>query len=165
MARGQYVPDAVTIGIVRERLEQPDARLGFVLDGFPRTAPQAEALDALLDPAGTALEHAVLLEADAETVVRRLSGRRVCPSCGAIYQVDTDPPGPGGACRRCGATVVQRADDQEEVQRRRVDVYQRETAPLIPFYDGQGKLLRVSGTGTPDEVAGRLAAALEGRPA
>lgn len=165
MARGQYVPDTLTIDIVRERLAHADARAGFVLDGFPRTAAQAQALDAFLTAAGTPLDHAVLLEVDAETVIRRVSGRRICPSCGAIYHVDTDPPGPEGACRRCGATVTQRPDDSEAVQRRRVDVYQRETAPLIPFYQTAGRLLRVAGEGAPDAVAARLAAALRGAKA
>lgn len=160
VARGAYVPDSLTIEIVRERLAQADAGTGFVLDGFPRTAPQAEALDELLAAQGRALEHALLLEMDVEAVIRRLSGRRVCPQCGAIYHVETDPPGADGACRRCGATVVQRPDDQADVQRRRVEVYEKETSPLIPFYAAQGKLVAVSGSGNTDEVAGRIAGRL-----
>ena len=160
VARGAYVPDRLTIEIVRERLAQDDARAGFVLDGFPRTAPQADALDTLLAARGTGLDHAILLEMDAEAVIRRLSGRRVCPQCGAIYHVETDPPGPDGACPRCGAAVVQRPDDQADVQRRRVEVYERETAPLVPFYAAQGRLLRLSGAGAPDDVTARITRAL-----
>jgi adenylate kinase len=161
VSRGELVPDALTVAIIRERLARPDAGGGFVLDGFPRTRPQAESLDALLD-GGAALEHAVYLEVDVEAVVGRLAGRRVCPRCAATYHVETDPPGPGGTCLRCGATVEQRADDRPEAQRRRVQAYQRDTAPLLPYYAAQAKLVRVVGTGAPDAVAARITAALGG---
>jgi len=159
---GGLVPDALTVAIVQERLGRPDCAAGFVLDGFPRTVAQATALDRHLDCAGAPLERAIYLHVPEERVVARLAGRRVCPGCGATYHVLTDPPNADGTCPRCGRTVEQRADDRQEVQARRVEAYRRETAPLLPYYSAQGRLVRVDGEGSVAEVAGRLGAAAEG---
>ena len=156
---GALVPDALTIAIVRERLAEPDCKRGFVLDGFPRTVPQAEALDEILTAAGSPLERAIYIDVPEERVVARLAGRRTCPHCGATYHVQTDPPNADGTCRRCGHAVTQRADDAEDAQRRRVQAYRRDTEPLLPYYDRTGKLARVPGEGAVSEVAIRVLAA------
>jgi adenylate kinase len=153
---GRLVPDELTIAIVRARLQQGDAATGFILDGFPRTAPQAEALDRFLIPIGRPLERALYIDVPEDQVLARLVGRRTCPGCGATYHVETAPPQPDGTCPRCGRQVVQRADDREEVQRRRLAAYRRETEPLLPYYAAQGKLVRVDGEGTVADVAARM---------
>ncbi len=162
---GALVPDALTIAIVRERLAEPDCEPGFVLDGFPRTVPQAEALDEMLTAARTPLERALYIEVPEDRVVARLAGRRACPACGATYHVETDPPKADGTCRRCGHAVTQRADDSEEAQRRRVQAYRRDTEPLLPYYARQGKLVRVPGEGAVREVSARVLAAVPGAAA
>jgi adenylate kinase len=159
---GALVPDELTVAVVRERLAQADCERGFVLDGFPRTVAQAEALDGLLAEGGRALDRAIYLDVPLERVVARLAGRRTCLACGATYHVEADPPAPDGTCRRCGGRVVQRADDREEAQRRRVEAYRRETEPLLPYYAGQGKLVRVDGEGTVEEVRQRVRTAALG---
>lgn len=159
---GAYVPDGLTIALVEERLRQPDCAPGFVLDGFPRTVGQAEALDRLLGRAAARLDRVLLLDVPEAVVLARLTGRRTCPACGATYHMASAPPGPGGACLRCGATVVQRADDREDVQRRRLETYRTLTEPLVPFYAAAGRLVRVSGEGAVDAVAARLRAAAVG---
>lgn len=162
--RGALVPDALTTAIVEERLRQADCRGGFVLDGFPRTLPQGEALDALLPRLGTALERAVLLQIAPERAVARLAGRRTCSHCGATYHVETDPPGAGDLCRRCGHPVSQRPDDRPEVQRRRIEAYERDTAPLIVHYRQDGRLLVIDGDRPLAEVAADLARQLDAAP-
>lgn len=158
--RGGYVPDEIVVGVVRERLSQDDCRGGFVLDGFPRTVPQAEALDRLLAEQGTQLDAAVHLVVDDDTVVRRLSGRRVCPACGAIYHVEADAAARAGSCPRCGAALVQRGDDAEETVRRRLQVYREQTQPLVEYYRRRGALVEVDGVGTVQEVGERIGRAL-----
>lgn len=153
---GRLVPDEVTISLVRERLSRPDCARGFVLDGFPRTVPQARALDRLLDEAGTPLGCVIDLEVAEESLVRRLSGRRVCPACGASYNVYLAPPRTEGRCDRCGAELVQRGDDREETVRRRLEVYREQTAPLIDFYRRQGKLRSLDGDRPLEEVAAAI---------
>lgn len=160
MDQGRLVPDEVTIGIVRERLAAPDCAAGFVLDGFPRTLPQAEALDGLLAELGRPIDGVVHLLVPEEDLVRRLTGRRVCPSCGALYHVDYQPPRRPGTCDVCGAALVQRQDDGEATVRRRLAVYQEQTAPLAGRYADQGRLRPVDGAGTVDEVARRVQAAV-----
>jgi adenylate kinase len=164
MDRGENVPDDVTIAMVRDRLAQPDARRGFILDGFPRTLPQAEALDRMLAELGTPLEVALYLRVDPEVVIRRMTGRRVCPSCGAVYHVESNPPRAPGVCDRCGTALVQRDDDREEVARHRVQVQWAQAEPLLPYYGGQGKLREVDGLGEVAAVTARVMAAL-GLPA
>lgn len=162
MQRGELVPDQLTVAVMRQRLARGDCAAGFVLDGFPRTLAQAEALDALLGDVGRPLQAAVALEVPEPVLLRRLSGRRVCPVCGATYHVDTDPPGPGGRCRRCGGVVVQREDDREETQRRRLEVYRADTEPLLRYYAGQGKLLTVDGDRPVEQVEEAIRVALAG---
>jgi adenylate kinase len=154
MERGELVPDDVVIGVVAERLAQDDAvNRGFVLDGFPRTRSQAEELGRVLYPEG--LDAAVDIEVSTDEVVRRISGRRVCNRCGETYHVDS-PPAEDWTCDRDGGEVVQRADDTEEAVKRRLDLYETETRPLLDFYDEHGVLRRVDGMGTVDEVFERM---------
>jgi len=163
MEAGEYVPDPVILEMMEERLAQPDAARGFILDGFPRTLSQAEGLERILEAHGIALDAVVDLEVAEEELVRRLSGRLVCPKCEAIYQKDTRPPRQAGLCDRCGSKLEQRADDRPEAVRRRLEVYRRETQPLIAYYRERGLLHVVQGTGeaTLDEI--ERAAAAEAR--
>src|SRR5262249_42890227 len=140
MDAGELVPDSVIIGLVRERLAQPDGRKGFVLDGFPRTMAQAEALDRLLDAEGTPLERVVLFDVAEEELVARLSGRRVCRSCGRNYHLTLSPPRVAGRCDHCGGELTQRTDDEEGPVRRRLAVYRRDTRPLVEYYRRRGLL-------------------------
>jgi adenylate kinase len=162
MDAGELVPDAVIIGLVRERLAQPDGRKGFVLDGFPRTAAQAEALDQLLEAEGTPLDRVVLFEVPDEEPVARLSGRRVCRSCGRNYHVTLSPPRTPGRCDVCGGELYQRTDDEEATVRRRLAVYGRDTRPLVDYYRRRGLLVAISGTGPVDKVHDDLVKATEG---
>jgi adenylate kinase len=154
MERGELVPDEVVIGVVAERLAENDAiNAGFVLDGFPRTRSQAEERERVLYPEG--LDAAVDIQVPTSEVLRRLSGRRVCTICGAIYHVDS-PPAEDWRCDNDAGDVVQRDDDTEEAITRRLHLYEKETGPLLDFYDAQGLLTRVDGTGTVDEVFERM---------
>jgi adenylate kinase len=162
MDAGELVPDAVMIGLVRERLAQPDGRKGFVLDGFPRTAAQAEALDQLLEAEGTPLDRVVLVQLADEDLVTRLSGRRVCRSCGRNYHVTFSPPQVAGRCDACGGELSQRTDDEEATVRRRLAVYARDTRPLVDYYRRRGLLTTISGAGTMDAVQAELVTAAEG---
>ncbi|MBI2168340.1 MAG: adenylate kinase [Actinobacteria bacterium] len=153
MDAGDLVPDDVVIKVVEKTLTSGAARArGFILDGFPRTRPQAEALLRALEPLG-GLDAAVNLVVDTDVVVARLSGRRVCTRCGANYQVETAPE--GGVCENCGGEIVQRDDDTPEAIQRRLDLYEQETSPLISFYDERGLLAEVDGLGDPQEVFDR----------
>lgn len=155
MDAGALVPDSVVTGIVRDRLMDDDAAAGVLLDGFPRTIPQAESLDAMLADAGIAVDKVVLLEVPDALIVERITGRRTDPETGAIYHLTFDPP-PADVAGR----LVQRDDDVEDKVRARLQAYHAQTAPLIPYYDGQGKLARVDGVGDLDDVTARLLAAL-----
>lgn len=157
MAAGKLVPDEVTIGLVRERISQQDAKKGFLLDGFPRTVPQADALQKALDEDGVNLDGVLLLEVNDDLIVNRITGRRSDPKTGEIYHIEFSPP-PAHVADR----VIQRTDDTEEACRTRLSAYHRQTAPLIPFYDRLGLLRRISGEGTPDDVTKRVIGALEG---
>mgnify|MGYP005793861027 CR=1 FL=1 len=141
---GKLVPDDVIIGIVRERLADPDCANGFILDGFPRTIPQAEALE----NAGIDIDAAVSIEVSDETIVERMSGRRVCRECGATYHVVTKPPRKEGVCDLCGGELIIRADDTPETVKARLAVYHRETEPLTAFYAERGKLRLVNNAST-----------------
>ncbi len=143
VVRGEYVPDAVMIGIVAERLQQPDAAAGFVLDGFPRTIPQAEALDAVLEGLGRKLDLVVVLDAGEEALLRRLSGRRICDSSGHIYNVHHNPPLQPGVCDIDGSPLRQRDDDKPETVLRRLGVYREQTEPLLAFYRPRGLLVSI----------------------
>lgn len=152
---GRYVPDEIVVGLVRERLEQDDAAPGFVLDGFPRTEPQARALDEMLAAAGIGLDAVILLEVDDDAIVARALGRRVCEACGRTYHLEFDPPPSPDTCE-CGGRLIQRSDDQEDTVRNRLAVYRDQTAPVINYYRDKGILTSVVGVGTIPEVAQRV---------
>lgn len=159
---GELVPDEIVIGMVRERLTRGDTtHRGFVLDGFPRTVHQAEALGDMLEPRG--LDLVVDLEVDTDQVLSRLASRRVCSDCGANYGVVENPPRLPGICDVCGGEVVQRDDDTEAAIRRRLELYERETAPLIDWYAKRGLLATIDGTGSPDQVTSRIVAMIDKR--
>lgn len=161
MDAGELIPDEIVLQMVRERLDQDDTRSrGFVLDGFPRTVAQAKGLDDLLAP--NELDLTIDLEVPTDLVLHRLATRRVCVDCGTIYSVD-HPPSVGWTCDVCGGEVIQREDDTVEAIRRRLDLYETETAPLIDWYLGQGTLVRIPGVGDPDEVFGRIVEEIETR--
>ena len=162
MDRGALVPDEVVIGIVRDRLGEPDCRKGYLLDGFPRTVAQAEALTRMLKKLGAPLPRVASLEVGEEELVKRLSGRRTCPACGEPFHVESHPPRVEGICDKCGGRLIQREDDREETIRRRLQVYRKETEPLIGYYQNQGLLKTVNGLGEAGEVLARVSRALEG---
>jgi len=148
MDRGALVPDDVIIRLIAERLAQPDAKRGFILDGFPRTIPQADALERLLGELGVLLDRVIYFDvADAE-LVRRLSGRRSCPKCQSTFHVTSNPPKRENVCDRCGSTLVQREDDREDTVRKRLNVYAEQTSPLLERYRKRGVLKTVTGEGT-----------------
>ena len=160
MDAGQLVPDEVTINMVRERLAEADAADGFLLDGFPRTVPQAAALDKMLADLGTQLDLVLELVVDDDEVIRRLSGRRQCRGCGKIWHVEFDATSKEGVCDRCGGQLYQRDDDKPEVIAERLRVYSRDTAPLVDYYGAQGKLVGIDATGPVEDVTTRAIDAL-----
>jgi adenylate kinase len=160
MDGGQLVPDEVTINMVRERLAEADAADGFLLDGFPRTLPQASALDKLLADLGVGLDLVLELVVDEDEVVRRLSGRRTCRGCSKIWHEMFDAPTKPGVCDRCGGQLYQRDDDKPETVSERLRVYGRDTAPLVDYYGAQGKLVGIDATGPVEDVTVRAIDAL-----
>jgi adenylate kinase len=160
MDRGDLVPDEVIIGVIAERIEGPDAADGFILDGFPRTAGQAEALGEEMEDLNRGITAALLIDVSDEEVVRRLGGRRTCVKNGHIFHVEFDPPKNEGVCDVCGARLVVRDDDKPDVIRHRLETYHEKTAPLIDYYEEQGLLKRVDGSLQPDEVGNRIRALL-----
>lgn len=160
MEAGDLVPDEVTIAMVRDRLREDDAGDGFLLDGFPRNVPQAETLEGILTDLGTSLDVVLELVVDDDEVVRRLSGRRTCRSCGHIWHVDFDPPSHESICDDCGGELFQRDDDLPETVRHRLEVYGGQTAPLVAFYAEQGLLIGLDATGPVDDVTARALRAL-----
>jgi adenylate kinase len=161
MDAGDLVPDEVTIGIVRDRLSQDDTASGFLLDGFPRTLAQAEALRDMLDDLGTPLDVVLELQIDDDEVVRRLSGRRTCRQCGHVWHLEFEPPEKEGICDIDGGELFQRDDDQPETIRRRLEVYTEQTEPLVGFYENAGLLRSITAQGAVDEITERAIAALE----
>jgi adenylate kinase len=145
MDRGELVPDALIMGIMEHRLQEPDAKKGFLLDGFPRTIPQAEALDAILKKLNITLDMVVNIDVPREVILDRLTTRRTCSnsSCQEIYNVKSKPPAPGDKCAKCGSPVIQRADETVEAISKRLDTYNEKTAPLIGYYQKKGQLLTV----------------------
>lgn len=159
MDAGKLVPDEVVIGIVAERLGEEDAGQGFILDGFPRTRPQAEALADM----GVELDAVLNIDVSDDEVVRRLGGRLSCPNCGAVYHEEASPPARDDVCDACGHEgLVKREDDRPDAIRQRLKSYHEQTSPLIEFYDDRGVLENIDGTGSPDEVTDRIVDRVEG---
>lgn len=156
MDKGELVPDDVTIRMVLERIAEPDAAAGYVLDGFPRTMEQAKALDEALSTRGQHIDKAPLVEVDTEELVRRLAGRWICRKCQTPYHELSAPPKQRGVCDACGGELYQRDDDKPEVVRARLETYERQTAPLIGYYEKQGKLVRVNGQQPVEQVTSDL---------
>ncbi len=152
MDAGGLVPDEVIVAMVADRLHRPDAEDGFILDGFPRTVAQAQALDQQMKAAGRHITAALLVDVPDEEIIKRISGRRVCVKSGHTYHVEFDPPKNDSVCDEDGSRLVQRDDDKPEVVRNRLEVYSEKTAPLIDYYDDQGLMRRVDGTRSPAEV-------------
>jgi adenylate kinase len=152
MDAGALVSDEIVIGLIRERLSEDDAQNGYILDGFPRNIPQAQALDALLEELNQPLQGVVLLDVPFEELMQRLTGRRTCKSCGAIYNIYSSPSSEEGTCDACGGELFQRADDNEETIGNRLKVYEESTAPLIGYYKEQDKLHDILGTGDIDTI-------------
>jgi adenylate kinase len=156
MDAGELVSDDIVLGMIRERLAEPDAAPGFILDGFPRNIPQAEALDGVLAELDAPLDAVILLDVDFDVLLKRITGRRTCGQCGKVYNVYFLPPAAEGACDACGGELVQRADDNEDTVSNRLKVYESQTAPLVAFYEDRGKLKVVPATGEIDDVLAQL---------
>ena len=152
MDAGNLVPDSVVIGIVKDRLQEPDTAKGFLMDGFPRTIPQAEALDATLESIGRSVGKVIAILVDEEALVKRLTGRRICRTCQAPVHMLFSPPVKAGVCDKCGGELYQRDDDTEATVRNRLAVYRQQTEPLIDYYDKQGVVARIDGDKAPDLV-------------
>lgn len=156
MEKGRLVPDEIVLGMVEERLKQSDCEKGFILDGFPRTAAQAEALDEMLAKWGKKIDYAIAIEVPDEELVKRLTGRRTCKKCGMMYHIEFKPPKEDNKCDACGGELYQRPDDNEETVRNRLKVYHESTAPLIDYYEKKGVLHRIDGMGSIDEIFERI---------
>ncbi len=152
MDAGQLVADDVVLGMIQERLASADSKGGFILDGFPRNIPQAQSLDAMLARVGQPLQLALLVDVDIEVLMKRLTGRRTCGTCGAIYNVYYTPPKLPGKCDKCGGALQHRSDDNETTVRNRLKVYEEQTAPLVSYYKAQGKLRTARGVGSISDI-------------
>ena len=156
MDQGMLVPDELTISLVMDRFQEPDARNGYVLDGFPRTIPQAESLDAALKESGSQIDHAINVDVPDEAIVKRMSGRRACVNCGATYHLQYAAPKKDGVCDHCGEGLILRDDDKPETVEKRLGVYHDQTQPLIDYYAQKGVLKEVDGTRDLEEVFGQI---------
>ena len=161
MDQGGLVPDEVVIGIVRDRLKEPDCEKGFILDGFPRTIPQAQELDRVVKELGKEISSVLSLDVDEEEILERLSGRRTCAGCGAMYHVRFNPPKESQRCDMCGNALLQRDDDKEETIRARLENYKKSTEPLIDYYRGSGKIRSVKATGDIDAIFANISSILQ----
>ena len=162
MDAGKLVPDEVTIGIVKERLAKPDCKKGFILDGFPRTVEQADALSGILKELGLCLTAALNITVPTADLIERAVGRRICKSCGATYHVKFNPPAKDAVCDACSGDLYQRADDSEETMKNRLSVYEAQTKPLIDYYEKAGVYKEIDGRQTIDAVKDAMLAALKG---
>lgn len=161
MERGELVPDGIVISVIRERLRRRDCEEGFVLDGFPRTMAQAKALDEMLEKVGAEIDAVIDLETSEEEIIKRLSNRRTCRACGAVYHLIFNPPKTPERCDRCSGELYQREDDREEVIRRRLKVYRTQSKPLLKYYQKKGILRVVDGNGSIEEVSKSIGRLLE----
>ncbi|MHC1726258.1 MAG: adenylate kinase [Syntrophobacteraceae bacterium] len=161
MDAGGLVPDTVVIGLVKERIQKPDAKNGYMLDGFPRTAAQAEALDGILKELGQKIDHVISVDVPNSELLGRLTGRRTCRACTAGFHVIFDPPKKEGVCDKCGGELYQRSDDNEATVQSRLTTYENQTKPLIDYYQGQGKLRRIDGVGKMDDILQRIQKVLD----
>ncbi len=160
MDSGQLVPDSVVIGLAKDRIAQPDCSKGFMLDGFPRTVPQAEALDKVLADMGKKLDHVISIEVANSELLGRLTGRRTCKACGQGFHVMFDPPKTAGKCDKCGGDLFQRDDDNETTVGNRLKVYDDQTKPLIDYYQAKGLLRPIDGVGAISDIFGRIKAVM-----
>ncbi|MEK7238242.1 MAG: adenylate kinase [Nitrospirota bacterium] len=160
MDKGELVPDKVVIGLIEDRLKQPDCKKGFILDGFPRNTAQAETLDAMLKKLNMPLDSALSVDVPKDDLMKRLTGRRTCKGCQQMYNIYFSPPKKNGVCDKCGGELFHRDDDKEETIKRRLDVYDAQTAPLISYYRKCGILKSVTGVGGIDEIFKKVCAAI-----
>ncbi len=160
MDQGQLVPDSLVIELVKSRITQDDCKNGMIFDGFPRTIPQAQALDVMLSELNIPIDYVVNVEVPDEMIVERMAGRTVCPSCGASYHKVSKKENVSGICNACSTNLVQREDDKEETVKTRLEIYHAQTEPLIAYYKAQGKVLDIKGVGTVEEVRAAVKKAL-----
>ncbi len=160
MDKGALVPDEVVVGLVKERIQQQDCAKGYMLDGFPRNVSQAQTLDGMLQDLGQKIDHVVCIDVPDQELIQRLTGRRTCRECGAGFHVMFDPPKKDGVCDKCGGQLYQRDDDNEATVTSRLKVYADQTKPLIEYYEKQGKLRKINGLGSIDEIFERIKAVL-----
>ena len=163
LAKGEFVPDEVVNGIVEDQLMQQNHRKGFLLDGFPRTVAQAEALERMLGKRGLAIDHVINIEIEMEELINRLRGRRTCTRCGAMYHLLFNPPKKDGICDTCGGSLYQRDDDKEETIRSRLGIYSQQTGPVIQYYASQGLLRSIDGVGNIGDIFHRILEEIEDR--
>ena len=160
MDEGSLVPDELVLKLIDARLDEPDAKRGFILDGFPRSVPQAEALGKMLKARGETISQVIAIDVPVEDLVKRISGRRTCRNCNEMYHVAFDPPAKPGICNKCGGELYQREDDREDTVRHRLEVYNNATKPLLDYYGRAGLLSQIDGIGRPDEILNRIIAKL-----
>ena len=160
MEQGALVPDELMLELIATELDKLDGK-GWILDGYPRTLPQAEALEKMLDERGESIDKVLLIDVDPEVIVKRLTSRRVCPSCNAVYNLETLKPKVEGKCDKCGADLIIRPDDTEETVRNRLKVYEEQTAPVVEFYRNKGNLVPVKGEGSIEEITAEILRVLE----
>jgi adenylate kinase len=163
MDKGELVPDKIVLGLVEERVKQDDCKKGFILDGFPRNTAQAEALDKMLNAMGLPIDSALSVDVPKNDLMKRLTGRRTCKNCQQMYNVYYSPPKKDALCDKCGGDLFQRGDDKEDTIKKRLDVYDAQTAPLIDYYKKKGILKSVMGVGNIDEIFNKVCALLEGK--
>jgi adenylate kinase len=163
MDKGELVPDKIVLGLVEERVKQDDCKKGFILDGFPRNTAQAEALDKMLNATGLPIDSALSVDVPKDDLMKRLTGRRTCKNCQQMYNVYYSPPKKDALCDKCGGELFQRGDDKEDTIKKRLEVYDAQTAPLIDYYNKKGILKSIMGVGNIDEIFNKVCALLEGK--